>query len=134
MIEEFLRAISAERNSSFNTLGAYRADLLAFKKFLEKLQIEQIDQATPNSIKKFILSLHSKSYNRSTISRKTTVLRQFYKFLYSEKIIKENPASNIELPKKIQKIPSYLTQKEIDVIFTFLQSQKDSATNIPHIA
>ena len=73
---------------------------MPFKKFLEKLQIEQIDQATPNSIKKFILSLHSKSYNRSTISRKTTVLRQFYKFLYSEKIILTSPFLFVFLKRK----------------------------------
>ena len=54
----------------------------------------------------------------STISRKASALRGYYKFLMLEKIIKKNPAADLELPKREKLLPKLLTQQEIELLIS----------------
>ena len=53
-------------------------------------------------------------YKNKSIARHISSLKSFYKYLYDENIIKENPAKLLSLPKKELKLPRYLTITEIE--------------------
>jgi integrase/recombinase XerD len=109
---DFLESISIEKASSKNTVDSYNNDLQKFKEFLD---IEKVDIAdtTTDDIRKFIALMTTRSLEGSTISRKISSIRQFFSFLYSEQIIKYNPALSVDLPKKRQNLPSVLSENEV---------------------
>ncbi len=108
-IEFFLDMISAEKGASSNTVDAYRRDLSQFCEFVsgDELAVKSDD------IERFVAYLSKKSFSPKTISRKLSAIREFYKFLYIEKTIDDNPAANVIAPKQEKPLPKFLTEGEI---------------------
>ena len=110
-IDIFLEAVSAERGRSEKTLVAYSSDL------------HHADAAIPgglmnadeNAIQEYLASLPDKA---SSIARKASALRTFYKFLMLEKIITKNPTANLELPKRARTLPKFLSVEEIELLIS----------------
>jgi len=113
LFEAFLEYLSVERGLSLNTIDAYRRDLLQYQKWL-KGDILKVDSTL---IGEYIAWLKKKKYTLSSISRKLSVIRMFYKFLYMEDRIEHNPLEEISSPRRGRKIPTYLSEKEIDILF-----------------
>ena len=108
----FEKYLVAERNFSSHTLRAYVRDILDFELFLQKKQ-QTFLNTDKYDIREFLEELNKKKLSKATVARKFTVLRSFYKFLVINNIIKENPLEVMKGPKKDKKIPSFLTENEI---------------------
>ena len=110
-IDIFLEALSAEKGRSEKTLTSYASDLhLADDAINGGLM-----NATESDIQNYLSSLPDKA---SSIARKASALRGFYKFLMLEKIIKNNPTTNLELPKRNRALPKFLTVDEIELLIS----------------
>lgn len=109
-IDVFLEAQSAEKGRSQKTIDAYASDL-----YLAQQTIGDLLTATPEQIQNYLSHLPDKP---SSIARKLSALRTFYKFLMLEKIISENPVKNLETPKKERVLPKYLTPDEIELLIS----------------
>ena len=110
-IDVFLEALSAEKGRSEKTLTSYASDLhLADDAINGGLM-----NATESDIQNYLSSLPDKA---SSIARKASALRGFYKFLMLEKIIKNNPTTNLELPKRNRALPKFLTVEEIELLIS----------------
>ena len=118
-IDVFLEAESAEKGRSKNTLAAYRNDLQHANENIPGGLIS----ATENDIQKYLASMDG---NASSISRRVSALRGFYKFLMMEHIIKTNPTANIELPKRAKPLPKLLTTDEIELLISSADDTKNS--------
>lgn len=118
-IDIFLEALSAEKGRSPKTLASYESDL--------RLANDAIDgglmSANTSAIQNYLSSLPDKP---SSISRKASALRGFYKFLMLEKIITTNPTSNLELPRRGRTLPKFLTVDEIDLLISSAGDIKNS--------
>ena len=110
-IEIFLEALSAERGRSTKTLSSYESDL--------RLANDAIPgglmTADTSAIQKYLSSLPDKP---SSIARKASALRGFYKFLMMEKITTHNPTANLELPKRNRVLPKFLSIDEIELLIS----------------
>ncbi len=110
-IDIFLEALSAEKGRSDKTLASYASDL--------NLANDAIDgglmNATESDVQQYLSSLPDKP---SSVARKASALRGFYKFLMLEKIIKTNPTANLELPKRNRALPKFLTVDEIELLIS----------------
>ena len=108
-IDIFLEALSAEKGRSEKTLTSYASDL--------NLANAAIDgglmNATESAVQQYLSSLPDKP---SSVARKASALRGFYKFLMLEKIITVNPTANLELPKRNRALPKFLTVEEIEFL------------------
>lgn len=109
-IDLFLESLSAEKGRSQKTLLAYASDLRAAQN-----EIGDLLKATDSDIQKYLSNLDEKP---SSIARKASSLRTFYKFLMIEKIIGKNPTSNLELPKRGRSLPKYLSPEEIELLIS----------------
>lgn len=110
-IDIFLEALSAEKGRSEKTLTSYASDLhLADDTISGGLM-----GATESDIQNYLSSLPDKA---SSVARKASALRGFYKFLMLEKIITENPTANLELPKRNRALPKFLTTQEIELLIS----------------
>ena len=118
-IDIFLEAMSAEKGRGQNTLNAYASDLRAAQDSIGNLL-----EATSDDIQNYLSHLPDKA---SSIARKASALRSFYKFLMLEKIITKNPTTNLELPKRGRALPKYLSPEEIELL---ISSSGDIKTSV----
>lgn len=110
-IDIFLEALSAEKGRSEKTLTSYASDL-----HLADAAINRgLMKATESDIQNYLSSLPDKA---SSIARKASALRGFYKFLMLEKVITANPTANLELPKRNRTLPKFLTIEEIELLIS----------------
>ena len=109
-IDIFLEAMSAEKGRSQQTLTAYASDLNQAHDVIGDLL-----SATNEDIQNYLSNLDEKP---SSIARKASALRSFYKFLMLEKIITKNPTANLELPKRNRALPKYLSPEEIELLIS----------------
>lgn len=110
LIESFLDMMSAERAASANTIAAYRRDLLDFCGSVEA------KRATRDDVRGYLRSLSQARIARSTQARKLSALRQFFGFLYSEGICRDDPTSAIDSPKRQRPLPKILTRADLDTL------------------
>ena len=118
-IEIFLEALSAERGRSIKTLCSYESDL----RLANDAIAGGLMNANANAIQKYLSSLPDKP---SSIARKASALRGFYKFLMMEKIISHNPTANLELPKRNRALPKFLSVDEIELLISSAGDIKNS--------
>lgn len=121
-ISEFIDAKSVEGGAALNTLRAYRNDIEQFSKFILPRDIEK---ASFEDIENYLVKIKTKGYTPKSLSRKISSIREFYKFLQSEKIITENPAGKLMTPKVGKSLPRFLTAKEVKKICTIAKSAKN---------
>ena len=119
-IDIFLEALSAEKGRSTKTLSAYESDL----RLADSAISGGLMGATQNALQEYLSSLPDKA---SSIARKASALRGFYKFLMLEKIITTNPSTNLELPRRERTLPKFLSISEIDLL---ISSAGDIKTSI----
>jgi integrase/recombinase XerD len=109
-IELFLEALSAEKGRSKKTLESYASDLTH-----AQITLGNLTHATTTSIQRYLSDLPDKA---SSVARKASALRGFYKFLMLEKIITENPSAGLELPKREKSLPKFLSIDEIELLIS----------------
>lgn len=119
-IDIFLEALSAEKGCSPRTLSSYESDL----RLADSAINGGLLNATASDIQNYLSALPDKA---SSISRKASALRGFYKFLMLEKIITQNPTTNLELPKHERTLPKFLSANEIELL---ISSAGDIKTSI----
>lgn len=110
LIKDFIYYLQAERELSSNTINAYKRDILSFLDEFNK----ELNNITRDDILNYISKLHNLKYSTSSIARKLSSLRMFFRFHVSEGLISESPISNIESPRLKRKLPAVLSVSEIN--------------------
>ncbi len=111
-IEAFLRAVEAEQNASAHTRAAYRRDLDAFQRFLQREGVGGWDRVTPAVARRYLGLLH-RTYARSSIARYLSALRSFYRFLRREGRVETSPLRLISAPRRGRRLPQALPHEVI---------------------
>jgi integrase/recombinase XerD len=115
IIDKFLDAIWMERGLSVNTLGAYRADLMALKRWLAQRDVSLI-YATRADLLAFIAWRTKEGAKPRSTARQLSSFRRFYRFLLREAVIGEDPTLKIEMPKIGRSLPRSLTEDEVEAL------------------
>ena len=112
---DFKYHLQTDKRLSQNTVNAYLTDLELYGEFLFKYQnITDITYVDEEHINKYIASLKRAEYSKQTIARKIIAIKEFHKFLYSEKISDIDPAKYIDSPKASKPLPVVLSREEIN--------------------
>lgn len=120
-LEAYIRHLDIEKNYTHNTLKNYRMDLLKFLHWLKEENIE-FSQLNFKNARNYLSCLIKGNYSKKSIHRKMSVVRSWYKFLLQERVIMENPFAVLKLPKKEQKLPRFLFEHEMEVLFVFVKN------------
>ncbi len=118
-IEEFLKYIKEEKNYSNLTVENYKRDL---EEFLIINNGKDLKQITKIEIKTYLKELFDKDNVSSTVSRKISTLKSFYKYLKMFNKIEINPMSNIKYPKKEKNLPKFIQYNELEEILEISKS------------
>jgi integrase/recombinase XerC len=129
-LNQFLMYLEMERNVSPHTLRAYESDLREFLAFLTRTgqQATGTPEHARNGVRSFLGYLHAHRKSRTTIERKISSIRSFFRFLKSRKYITHNPATGIPLPRKQRKLPGFLTVKEVKQLLDDMAADGDLKT------
>ena len=115
-LEEYLKYLKYEKRYSSDTVNSYEEDLVEFFNFLDKEDINVL-KLTYDDIRFYLMELDSKKNKASTVSRKLSSLRGFYKFLINKDYINNNPFALIKSPKKEKKLPRFFYYNELEEMF-----------------
>ena len=115
-LERFIVYGKTQLGFSKHTEKAYRIDLNEFIDFSKKNGVDKIDLIDVILIRKYLSYLATKSLKKNSIIRKISAVRSFINYLYENKIIKLNPFDVINIPKKEQTLPYFLTEEEVEVL------------------
>ena len=113
IIDKFLDAIWMERGLSANTLGAYRADLVALRRWLAERDVSLI-YATRSDLLAFIAYRTEQGAKPRSTARQLSSFRRFYRFLLREVVIKDDPTVKIEMPRIGRSLPQSLSEGEVE--------------------
>lgn len=119
LITDFLEKIRAEDGLSANTISSYSKDLYLFEKFIKTENIS-ISNISSDNLRDYLNQLHQDDLRSSSIARKISCLKSFYKFLVEENIIKSNPTLHLHTPKKESKLPKFLSEEEVFKLLDFI--------------
>jgi integrase/recombinase XerD len=115
VIDKFLDAIWMERGLSANTLGAYRADLVALRRWLADRDVSLI-YATRSDLLAFIGWRTEQGAKPRSTARQLSSFRRFYRFLLREGVIQEDPTIKIDMPRIGRSLPQSLTEGEVEAL------------------
>ena len=151
LVREFASYKSAIQNCSEKTVSEYLLDLRTFFRYLlardqrialnseefEKIDISRVDldyiqNITTEDIYEFIMYTDNVRGNMSAAkSRKLSAIKGFFKYLTTKRfMLEDNPAINIEAPKKKQALPKHLTLEESLLLLDAVKSDKESKTTV----
>ena len=112
LISEFIDYIEIEKGLSQNTISAYRRDITSFCDFCQS----EISSITKLHVNSFILNLKEENLSQTSISRKISALKSFFKWACANQYVKNNPISFIEQAKIPKKLPKVLSVNDIYTI------------------
>ncbi len=122
-INNFLNYIRIQRGDSPHTLRAYKKDLEEFFIFA-KVEPEKVD---PMKIRGFISENILNGKSKTTVARKLSTLRSFFSYLYSEGIIKFNPARVVPSIRASRTLPKFLT---VDDAFRIVEAPSEDSFTV----
>jgi integrase/recombinase XerD len=115
IIDKFLDAIWMERGLSANTLGAYRADLVALQRWLAQRD-KSLIYSTRADLLAFIAWRAKEGAKPRSTARQLSSFRRFYRFLLREGAIAEDPTLKIDMPKIGRALPQSLSENEVEAL------------------
>jgi len=125
-ITEFTEYLLLEKKSSQLTVTAYVADLESFLGFLKAdFQDQSLDNASYAQIRSWIVYLVNSGVSNSSVNRKVSSLKSYYKYLLKLDKIVSNPLSNHKALKTSKNIQIPFSESEIVKVLDQLNGCND---------
>ena len=116
-LNDYLEYLKYQKNYSDYTVENYKHDIIEYLEYLnsENLNYKDIEYS---DIRFYLMYLKdTKKDDNTSINRKLSSLRGFYKYLANEGIVKTNVFSLVNGPKKSKKLPRYFEYNELEELF-----------------
>lgn len=115
MINKFLNYLQLERNYSQRTVESYGEDLTAFESYFKNLSAELTWESVDSDvIREWMEEMMDKGNNATSINRRLSALRSFYRFALSRHLVTRDPSHMIKGPKKEKPLPKFIREADID--------------------
>lgn len=112
-ISDFLQHEELDRGLSLNTIEAYHRDILEFATLMKLSSDYSISHRHVND---YLSRLNTLNRKPTSIARKISALRNFYKYLVEKELVAENPFEYARVPRISRYHPDYLTIDEVKSI------------------
>ena len=116
-LNSYLDYLKYQKNYSEYTVLSYKEDIIEFLEFVqaESLNFLEIEYSDTRFFLMYLKD--TKKDNNTSINRKLSSLRGFYKFLANEKLVDTNVFTLVNGPKKSKKLPRYFEYNELEELF-----------------
>ncbi|MER2027575.1 MAG: tyrosine recombinase XerC [Solibacillus sp.] len=116
-LDQFIRYVQLEKNFSLHTVREYTSDLEEFFAFLHAEGIQKITEVEYIHARLYVTKLYDEQKARTSISRKISSIRSFFRFLNREQNIDDAPFRSLYHPKKEERLPSFFYEEELKELF-----------------
>lgn len=114
-IKSFVDYLRYERNLSEHTIAGYEADLKEFERFYLGLDSElDWNSIDADVVRQWEVSIMERGNKASSVGRRLSALRTFYRFLMKRKMVTKDPAHLVRAPKKDKTLPGYVREEEMN--------------------
>jgi integrase/recombinase XerC len=124
MIEEFLYYLKNEKRFSNHTIVAYKKDI---EQFFDKspYRENEIDKITFKNIRAYLVDMVEDGLENSSVNRKLSSLKTFFKFLKRQGVINVNPMAKTTGLKSKKRLPQFVPENQLwnDSIFTEFEDE-----------
>lgn len=124
--ESFLQYLSGEKRYSRHTVRSYGDDLSQFILFFEAGGTEfEPGDIKGQHIRRWIVSLLDSGVSASSVHRKISSLRSFFRYLRKEGKISTDPLERVVLPKKKKQLPEFIAEQSLDTLLDSFEFGSD---------
>jgi integrase/recombinase XerD len=116
-VREYLSYLRVERGLSQNSLASYENDLTQLFAWAQENDLNVVE-LTRHDLREWLIDLSVRQLSTTSVARKISALRGFYKFLLFDKHIKKNPADDLVSPQKASYLPKFLSLREIEKLLS----------------
>ena len=115
----FLQYLRSEKRFSAHTILAYENDLKQFSFYLDEVyELEDLAKVNDKVVRSWMVHLSDLGLSARSINRKLSSLKSFYRFSCNNGFCSINPLINIVGPKKEQRLPEFVDEKEMRNLFS----------------
>ncbi|MCL4243816.1 MAG: site-specific tyrosine recombinase XerD [Candidatus Dadabacteria bacterium] len=116
LLDSFLSYLVVEKGLSENTLESYGRDLKKFLLFIKSRGMTSAREIKYGDILDFLTHSREEGLGATTIVRSMVSVKQFFKYLLSEKVLSEDPTAHIKTPRMKKAIPGVISLDDVESI------------------
>lgn len=123
MLKSYMAYIQLEKNYSEHTVHHYEKDLEDFFLFMEQEGIGELQEVEYLHARNYVTKLYETKLSRTTISRKISSIRSFFRYGSREFGLSEAAFRSLYHPKKEERLPQFFYEEEMEVLFKSVQGE-----------
>ena len=117
-LEDFINYIKSEKRFSKHTITSYETDLNQFFNYIKaESQITNPKDVSFKLIRNWISSLLENNLKSTSVNRKISSLKSYYKFLLVSNYVDTNPTLKLISPKSSKRLPVFVEKDNMDSLF-----------------
>lgn len=116
-LTHFIKYVQIEKNFSVHTVREYEADIKQFLHFLEQEGVYCLTDVEYLHARLYVTKLYEENMARTSISRKISSIRSFFRYLNREVDLDDAPFRSLYHPKKEERLPSFFYEEELQQLF-----------------
>lgn len=117
-IDQFLEYLKIEKRYSLHTILSYETDLNQFDDYLiNSYESVLFKDVNLTHLRSYMVALLELQLAKSSVARKISSIKSFYKFLKKEQVIQSSPVQLLETPKIDRRLPTFLKEDEMINLF-----------------
>jgi len=110
MIDEFLNYLANEKRFSVHTVVAYKKDI---EQFFDSIGNNEVPVINHQDIRAYLVEMVEEGKENSTINRKLSSLKTFFKFLKRQEVISINPMLKVQGLKTKKRLPQFVPENQL---------------------
>ena len=114
--DRFLETLRSTRGASPHTLRAYAGDLDDLFAFLESRSVTDPAAVGPRDLRAFLVELDERGLSRTTVQRKLSCVRTFFRELERRGRIRSHPATGLRPARTRRPLPTVLEEGEVEAL------------------
>ncbi|AEJ43578.1 site-specific tyrosine recombinase XerD [Alicyclobacillus acidocaldarius] len=112
-IRTFLDHLRLERGLSENTATSYARDLTDFCRYLAR-EHRTIRDADRTAVLRYLSDLKGRGMKSTTIARRMSALRSFFRYLLREGVLEADPTAHIEVAAPDEHLPRVVSEEDVE--------------------
>ena len=120
-IDEFLNYIAKEKRYSPHTIKGYKTDLIEFSDYSHRYFDVSVQKVNHKVVRSWFAQMMEDGFQPSTIHRKSSTLKSFFKFLMVNRFLEKSPMDLVPLPKLKKNLPKFVDEKSLNVLLNELE-------------
>lgn len=113
ILNDFCDYLKIDKRYSDLTVESYRTEIKGYLDFFKEKSIK-VKNIKNSDIKDYLTYIKKGETSERTLAHNVSVIRTFYKFLLTQKVIERNPTEFLELPKLRKKLPTVLSKEDVE--------------------